>query len=191
MGYLIHHNSRSSTVVLAKGISNKDEVLIDINPNARPELQEIVKYLNQRIYGVYVENEQTRIKLAILDIYKMYLNLESISFDEIDEENKENESPEECLERLNECERYLQQPMTKTFKVKKVEFVASIFRKPDYCTIKTTTFDPVFLSIIKAIDKKNRTYNLMDKSWQIKGDDVISKFIEDLDKQCVKFFQFC
>jgi hypothetical protein len=66
MGYLIHHNSRSSTVVLAKGISNKDEVLIDINPNARPEHQEIVKYLNQRIYGVYVENEQTRIKLAFI-----------------------------------------------------------------------------------------------------------------------------
>ena len=190
MSYFIHHNSSSATVVLAKGGINKDEIRIDINPKARPELQEFVKFLNQRIYGVFVDNEITMIKIAILEIYKMYLKLECISFDEIDKENKENESPEEFVERQNERERRLQMPMTKTTMLKKVEFVAEIYRKPDYCTIKTTTFDPKFLRIIKSIDKKNRTYNLMDKSWQIKGDDFINKFIEDIDRDSLKFIQF-
>ena len=62
MGYLIHHNSSSATVVLAKNkIPPKDEYRIDINPKAPESLQEIVKNLNQRIYGVFVENEKTRI----------------------------------------------------------------------------------------------------------------------------------
>ena len=67
MSYFIHHNSRSATVVLAKGDINKDEIRIDINPKTRPELQEFVKFLNQRIYGVFVENEITMIKIAILE----------------------------------------------------------------------------------------------------------------------------
>ena len=138
-----------------------------INPKAPESLQEIVKNLNQRIYGVFVENEKTRIKTSLLEIYKMYLQIENITYDEITEENQENESPEERLERYNEWERILQMKMTNGFSIKKVQFQASIYRKPGYCTIKTTTFDPKFLSIIKSFDKKNRTYNLIDKSWQI------------------------
>ena len=78
--------------------------------------------------------------------------------------------------------------MKKRFKL--IELVVSIYRKTNDCIIKTSRYDQTVINLIKTIDKNNRNYNKIDKSWQIKDNEVIDKLIEAFKNQDIKYTSF-
>ena len=151
------------TVLIIKSIKHPDVYAVEINSLVSKAVQDNVKYLNQRIYGVYDENGGTFIKKSINQIYKLYLDHDGITYSELDEDNKENEKF---------YLRFKNEEQTNGYKP---NLLVSIYRKPNDCIVKTNIFSAKVVSLVKSIDKKNRAYNLSDKSWQIKGEDSIDK----------------